>query len=103
MKSRHHGWGLKDAANEVKKKKWLTQSDRHPMRAAIIISLLPLTCCGCSVLAVADAAVSVAATTVKAGATVVGTAVDVAADGVKAVATSSDDSDNKKRLEASER
>ncbi len=66
------------------------------MRAAIMTSLLPLICGGCSVLTVADAAVSVAATTVKAGATVVGTAVDVAADGVKAVAKSSDDSDKKK-------
>ncbi len=91
MESRHHGWGLKDAANEGKKKKWLTQSERQPMRAAILFSLLPLTCCGCSVLAVADAAVSVAATTVKAGATVVGATVDVAADGVKAVAKSFDD------------
>ncbi len=34
---------------------------------------------------VADAAVSVTATAIKAGATVVGTAVDVAAAGVKAV------------------
>ena len=37
---------------------------------------------GCAVVAVADAAVTVVATTVKVGATVVGTAVDVAAAGV---------------------
>jgi hypothetical protein len=40
---------------------------------------------------VADAAVSVVATTVKAGATVVETAVDVTAAGVKAVAGSGDE------------
>lgn len=39
---------------------------------------------GCSVIAVADAAVTVVATTVSAGATVVGTAVDVTAAGVRA-------------------
>ncbi|MDE3010347.1 MAG: hypothetical protein KGI67_05610 [Pseudomonadota bacterium] len=43
---------------------------------------------GCAVVTVADAAVSVAATGVKAGAEVVGTAVDVAASGVRAVAGS---------------
>ncbi len=47
--------------------------------------LLPLIVSGCSVIAVADAAVTVVATTVKVGATVVGTTVDVAAAGVKAV------------------
>ena len=41
--------------------------------------------------AVADAAVSVAATTVKVGGKVVGATVDVAAAGVKAVAGSSDE------------
>jgi hypothetical protein len=46
---------------------------------------------GCAVVAVADAAVTVVATTVKVGATVVETTVDVAAAGVKAVAGSSDD------------
>lgn len=45
---------------------------------------------GCAVVAVADAAVDVAATAVKVGATVVGTTVDVAASGVKAVVGSSD-------------
>jgi hypothetical protein len=43
----------------------------------------------CSVVAVADAAVTVVATTVKVGATVVGTAVDVGAAGVKAATGSS--------------
>ena len=42
------------------------------------------------VIAVADAAVTVVATTVKVGAAVVGTTVDVAAAGVKAVAGSDD-------------
>lgn len=46
---------------------------------------------GCAVIAVADAAVVVAATTVKVGARVVGTTVDVASAGVKAVAGSSDE------------
>lgn len=40
---------------------------------------------GCSVLAVADAAVTVAATTVKVGATVVGTSVEIAGAGVRAM------------------
>ena len=54
-------------------------------RLALILSLLACLS-GCSVLAVADAAVTVVATTVSVGATVVGTAVDVTAAGVKAVA-----------------
>ena len=45
-------------------------------------------------MTVADAAVSVVATTVKVGATVVETAVDVTATGVKAV-VGSDDKDKK--------
>lgn len=45
-------------------------------RIAILVSVLPL-CGGCAVVAVADAAVTVAATTVKVGAKVVGAAVDV--------------------------
>ena len=40
---------------------------------------------GCAVIAVADAAVTVVATTVTVGAKVVGTAADVAASGVKAI------------------
>ncbi|HSG22950.1 MAG TPA: hypothetical protein VLA64_08335 [Azonexus sp.] len=49
-------------------------------------------CCnGCAVVAVADAAVTVVATTVKVGATIVGTTVDVAAAGVKAVAGSAEE------------
>ena len=49
---------------------------------------------GCAVVAVADAAVTVVATTVKVGATVVETTVDVAAAGVRAVAGSSDSEEN---------
>ncbi|HQC80152.1 MAG TPA: hypothetical protein PLS67_06460 [Accumulibacter sp.] len=41
-------------------------------------------------MAVADAAVTVVATTVKVGATVVGTAVDVTAAGIKTVTGNSD-------------
>ena len=54
-------------------------------------------------LAVADAAVTVVATTVSVGATVVGTAVDVTAAGVKAVAGTDDeedDADEAPRVEA---
>jgi len=46
---------------------------------------------GCAVVAVADAAVTVVATTVKVGATVVGTAVDVAAAGVEAAVGDDDE------------
>ena len=57
--------------------------------------LLPLfllsTLSGCSVIAVADAAVSVVATGVKVGATVVETTVDVASAGVKAATGSGKD------------
>jgi hypothetical protein len=63
----------------------------YTMRTCLVISLLPIICSGCAVVAVADAAVTVAATTVKVGAAVVGTTVDVAASGVKAVAGSSDE------------
>lgn len=56
------------------------------MRNFLALSLSSLwLCSGCSVIAIADAAVSVASTTVKVGATIVGTTVDVAAAGVKAV------------------
>ena len=57
----------------------------------VLITLLPLLCSGCAVVTVADAAVSVVATTVKVGATVVETAVDVTAAGVKAVVGSDDE------------
>ena len=62
-------------------------------RLALILSGLSLQAClsGCSVLAVADAAVTVVSTTVSVGATVVGTAVDVTAAGVKAVAGTDDE------------
>lgn len=62
------------------------------MRKWVLALLIAGALNGCSVFAVADAAVtvaaatvSVAATAVKAGATVVGTAVDVTAAGVHAV------------------
>ena len=63
-------------------------------RGIALLSLLPLLCSGCAVVTVADAAVSVVATTVKVGATVVETAFDVTAAGVKA-AVGSDDKDEK--------
>lgn len=63
------------------------------MLPRLLIILLGLCCSGCAVVAVADAAVTVVATTVKVGATVVGTAVDVTAAGVKAVAGVDDDKD----------
>ena len=50
--------------------------------------LLSVLCSGCAVVAVADAAVTVVATTVKVGATVVGGVVDVGAAGIRAVAAS---------------
>jgi len=68
----------------------------HRMHTRIVlVTLLPLLCSGCAVVTVADAAVTVVATTVKVGATVVGTAVDVTAAGVKAVVGSDDDKDKK--------
>lgn len=54
------------------------------MRNFLFLGLLSIAASGCSVVSVADAAVTVVATTVKVGATVVGTTVDVAAAGVKA-------------------
>ncbi|HQU80345.1 MAG TPA: hypothetical protein PLU47_12875 [Azonexus sp.] len=62
-------------------------------KSLIVVSTiaLGLTMSGCAVVAVADAAVTVVATTVKVGATVVGTTVDVAAAGVKAGAGGSDE------------
>lgn len=61
------------------------------MRCAALILFLSACMSGCSVIAVADAAVTVVATTVSVGATVVGAAVDVTAAGVRAVAGSDDD------------
>lgn len=51
------------------------------MRNYILSIMFALACSGCAVVAVADAAVTVVATTVKVGAAVVGTTVDVAAAG----------------------
>ncbi|MDS4016445.1 MAG: hypothetical protein RKP46_19115 [Candidatus Accumulibacter sp.] len=60
------------------------------MPRLLLTGLLSLLSVGCSVVAVADAAVSVVATTVKVGAKVVETTVDVTAAGVKAVAGTSE-------------
>lgn len=57
-------------------------------RCVFLLSLLSLN--GCTVIAIADAAVS---TTVKVGSTVVGTAVDVTRAGVRAVTSSDSDGD----------
>lgn len=60
------------------------------MHTYLLAFLFSILCSGCAVVTVADAAVSVVATTVKVGASVVGTTVDVASAGVKAVVGSSD-------------
>ena len=60
------------------------------MRIYLLAFVIAPLCGGCAVVTVADAAVTVAATTIKVGATVVGATIDVAATGVKAVAGSSD-------------
>lgn len=65
--------------------------DEMSMRFFLTIGLLSLFCTGCAVVAVADAALTVVATTVKVGAKVVETTVDVAAAGVKAVAGTSEE------------
>ena len=65
------------------------------LKPILPITCFSLLCSGCAAVTVADAAVSVVATTVKVGATVVGTAVDVTAAGVKAVVGSDDDKDKK--------
>ncbi len=62
-------------------------------KLVVVTSLVVLSLSGCAVVAVADAAVTVVATTVKVGATVVGTTVDVAAAGVKAVIPDSDEAE----------
>jgi hypothetical protein len=64
------------------------------VRAFLLLVLVAFCLNGCSVIAVADAAVTVVATGVKVGAAVVGTTVDVAAAGVKAVAGSDEDDQN---------
>lgn len=61
------------------------------MRSILIATLVLLSVSGCAVVAVADAAVTVVATTVKVGATVVGTTVDVAAAGARAVTASDEE------------
>lgn len=63
------------------------------MRTYLLALLIAPLSGGCAVVAVADAAVTVVAVTVKTGAAVVGTTVDVAAAGVKAAAGSDDEAD----------
>lgn len=60
------------------------------MRTLLTVLLLAFSGTGCAVVAVADAAVTVVATTVKVGAAAVGAVVDVGAAGVR-VATGSKD------------
>ena len=68
-----------------------TFPDSHnPVFRLILPAAVSLLLSGCMLFTVADAAVTVVATTVKVGATVVGTTVDVAAAGVKAVAGTDD-------------
>jgi len=66
----------------------------NQMRSILFVALFSLSVSGCAVVAVADAAVTVVATTVKVGAVVVGTTVDVAAAGVRAVAGSDEEKEN---------
>jgi hypothetical protein len=63
------------------------------MRNCYLLCLFALSCNGCAVVAVADAAITVVATTVSVGATIVGTTVDVAAAGVSAAVGSDKDKD----------
>ncbi|MDD2740807.1 MAG: hypothetical protein PHV02_00910 [Rhodocyclaceae bacterium] len=60
-------------------------------RLLLVAAVFCLTLSGCAVVAVADAAVTVVATTVKVGAAVVGTTVDVASAGVGLVVGNDDD------------
>lgn len=53
------------------------------LKSILLVALFPLLCSGCAIMA--DTAVTVVATMAKIVATVVGTAVDVTAAGVKAV------------------
>ena len=60
-------------------------------RLAVTLVIAALLMNGCSVLAVADAAATVVATTVKVGANVVGAVSDAARAGVKAVTIANDE------------
>jgi hypothetical protein len=57
------------------------------MRLFILSVISAMLCSGCAAVAVADAAITVVATGVKVGVTVVETTVDVAAAGVRAVSS----------------
>ncbi len=61
------------------------------MRNLSLFLILPLSLSGCAVVTVADAAVTVAATTAKLAATAVETTVDVTAYGIKAATGSGDE------------
>jgi len=61
------------------------------IQLALSIVGVSLLCSGCAIVAVADVAVTVVATTVKVGAKVVETTVDVAAAGIQAAVGSDDD------------
>lgn len=64
----------------------MTERGYAPLWAALLLTGL---LSGCSVLAVADAAVTVTATTVDIGAKAVGAAVDITSAGIKAATRSS--------------
>lgn len=60
-------------------------ASRFDATCLVMFSITAVLTGGCAVVAVTDAAVSVAATTVKVGANVVGATVDVARAGIRAV------------------
>ena len=62
-------------------------------RLTICAALLGASLSGCAVIGIADAAVTVLSTAVSIGAKVVGTTVDIAAAGVKAVIPDKNDSE----------
>jgi len=66
----------------------LITSNLRRLHIAVPTALLACLSGGCAITTVADTAVTIATTTVKVGANVVGTASDVARAGVRAVANS---------------
>ena len=63
---------------------------KHSAGIAAMLAISAFSVGGCAVVAVTDAAVSVAATTVKVGANVVGTASDVVRGGVRVLTNNND-------------
>ena len=63
---------------------------KHAAGMAMILTMLTCSTSGCAVVAITDAAATVAATTVKVGANVVGTATDLARAGVRALTSNND-------------